>query len=46
MLWVLQVVLTGGWAIFHILVVTLQAFIFMLLTVVYLGLAHIELDRH
>ena len=28
------------WAIFHILVVFLQAFIFMLLTLVYLGLAH------
>ncbi len=27
------------WAIFHILVITLQAFIFMVLTVVYLGLA-------
>ena len=30
----------GGWAIFHILVITLQAFIFMLLSMVYLGLAH------
>jgi F-type H+-transporting ATPase subunit a len=29
-----------GWAIFHILVITLQAFIFMVLTVVYLGMAH------
>jgi len=29
-----------GWAIFHILVVTLQAFIFMVLTVVYLSMAH------
>ena len=28
------------WALFHILVVTLQAFIFMMLTVVYLALAH------
>ena len=28
------------WAIFHILVITLQAFIFMMLTVVYLSLAH------
>jgi len=46
LLWLLQVVLSSGWAIFHILVVTLQAFIFMLLAVVYLGLAHIELDRH
>jgi len=29
-----------GWAIFHILIVILQAFIFMMLTVVYLALAH------
>jgi len=29
-----------GWAIFHILVITLQAFIFMVLTVVYLSQAH------
>ncbi len=28
------------WAIFHILIVFLQAFIFMMLTIVYLGLAH------
>lgn len=28
-----------GWAIFHVLIVTLQAFIFMMLTVVYLSLA-------
>jgi len=33
-------VLQLGWAIFHILIVTLQAFIFMTLTVVYLDLAH------
>jgi len=29
-----------GWAIFHILVVSLQAFIFMVLTIVYLSMAH------
>ena len=29
-----------GWAIFHILIVTLQAFIFMTLTIVYLEMAH------
>ena len=29
-----------GWAIFHILVITLQAFIFMTLTIVYLEMAH------
>jgi F-type H+-transporting ATPase subunit a len=31
-----------GWAIFHILVITLQAFIFMTLTIVYLDMAHSE----
>ena len=31
-----------GWAIFHILIVTLQAFIFMTLTIVYLDMAHQE----
>jgi F-type H+-transporting ATPase subunit a len=35
-----SVVLTLGWAIFHILIVALQAFIFMMLTVVYLAMAH------
>jgi F-type H+-transporting ATPase subunit a len=29
-----------GWAIFHILIITLQAFIFMVLTTVYLDMAH------
>lgn len=29
-----------GWAIFHILIVALQAFIFMMLTVVYISMAH------
>jgi F-type H+-transporting ATPase subunit a len=28
------------WLLFHILVITLQAFIFMVLTIVYLGMAH------
>lgn len=28
------------WAVFHILVVPLQAFVFMMLTIVYLGMAH------
>ncbi len=43
--WVLGV--SGGllqfvWAVFHILVITLQAFIFMTLTIVYLDMAHQE----
>ncbi len=29
-----------GWGIFHILIVILQAFIFMMLTVVYIAMAH------
>ncbi|SFK02988.1 F0F1 ATP synthase subunit A [Methylophaga sulfidovorans] len=35
-------VLQIGWAIFHILIITLQAFIFMTLTIVYLDMAHQE----
>jgi F-type H+-transporting ATPase subunit a len=35
-------VLQWGWAVFHILIVTLQAFIFMTLTIVYLDMAHQE----
>ncbi|WP_028372429.1 F0F1 ATP synthase subunit A [Legionella lansingensis] len=35
-----QFLLAMAWSIFHILVITLQAFIFMVLTVVYLSLAH------
>ena len=32
-----------GWAMFHILIITLQAFVFMMLTLVYIGQAH---DSH
>jgi F-type H+-transporting ATPase subunit a len=38
----LQVALDLGWLIFHLLVITLQAFIFMVLTIVYLGMAHVD----
>jgi F-type H+-transporting ATPase subunit a len=41
--WWLQWALGGPWALFHILVVPLQAFIFMMLTIVYLSMAH---DTH
>jgi F-type H+-transporting ATPase subunit a len=34
------VIFNAGWAIFHILIILLQAFIFMVLTVVYLAMAH------
>jgi len=37
-----QVLLSLGWGIFHILIITLQAFIFMTLTIVYLDMAHQE----
>jgi F-type H+-transporting ATPase subunit a len=37
---VIQFVLALAWAIFHLLVITLQAFIFMVLTIVYLSMAH------
>tara|TARA_Y100000588_G_C14230544_1_gene915074 strand:+ start:1009 stop:1836 length:828 start_codon:yes stop_codon:yes gene_type:complete len=37
---VAQFLLALAWSIFHILVITLQAFIFMVLTIVYLSLAH------
>ncbi len=36
----MQVVAGSIWAIFHILIVLLQAFIFMMLTLVYIGQAH------
>jgi F-type H+-transporting ATPase subunit a len=35
-----------GWAVFHVLIVTLQAFIFMMLTIVYLSQAHDKGDAH
>jgi F-type H+-transporting ATPase subunit a len=36
---VAQIVLAFAWAVFHLLVITLQAFIFMVLTIVYLAMA-------
>ncbi|WP_288921801.1 F0F1 ATP synthase subunit A [uncultured Ottowia sp.] len=38
-----HVIAGSAWAIFHILVITLQAFIFMMLTLIYVGQAH---DSH
>lgn len=38
-IWV-QPMLSFPWAVFHILIITLQAFIFMVLTIVYLSMAH------
>ena len=39
----LHIVAGSAWAIFHILIITLQAFVFMMLTLVYIGQAH---DSH
>lgn len=36
----IQWVLSVPWAIFHILIIVLQAFIFMMLTIVYMNMAH------
>ncbi|WP_119342871.1 F0F1 ATP synthase subunit A [Facilibium subflavum] len=41
--WWIQWTLGGLWAIFHILIIVIQAFVFMMLTVVYLNLAQ---DAH
>jgi F-type H+-transporting ATPase subunit a len=38
-----QIIAGSAWAIFHILIITLQAFVFMMLTLVYIGQAH---DHH
>jgi len=39
-LWLLQFVLGFLWGTFHVIIVLLQAFIFMMLTIVYLSMAH------
>jgi F-type H+-transporting ATPase subunit a len=39
-------VLQWGWAVFHILVITLQAFVFMVLTTVYMAMAHDNGEAH
>lgn len=41
--WWIQWFPGGIWAIFHILIITIQAFVFMMLTIVYLAMAH---DTH
>jgi len=37
-----QLPLSLAWAIFHLLVIPLQAYLFMMLTIVYLNQAHQE----
>lgn len=39
-LWLTGVLAGSAWAIFHIMIIALQAFIFMMLTLVYIGQAH------
>jgi F-type H+-transporting ATPase subunit a len=34
------------WALFHILIISLQAFIFMVLTIVYMSMAHQSEEAH
>jgi F-type H+-transporting ATPase subunit a len=46
LLGVYQIPFHFGWAVFHILIITLQAFIFMMLTIVYLAQAHDKGDAH
>lgn len=43
--WWSQWILSLPWAIFHILIITLQAFIFMVLTIVYLSMASATEDH-
>jgi F-type H+-transporting ATPase subunit a len=38
--WTTSVLLALGWELFHILIVLLQAYIFMMLTIVYISMAH------
>jgi F-type H+-transporting ATPase subunit a len=39
-------VLQWAWAVFHILIITLQAFVFMVLTIVYMAMAHDVPEEH
>lgn len=43
--WWIQWAPGGIWAIFHILVISLQAFIFTILTIVYLSIAHQSMEH-
>lgn len=38
--------LTLIWMLFHLLIITIQAFVFMMLSIVYLGMAHTVHDSH
>ena len=44
--WWIQWPLSFGWTVFHLIVITVQAFVFMMLSVVYLNMAHEIHDTH
>lgn len=44
--WWSQWPLSFTWTAFHLLIITIQAFIFMMLTIVYLSMAHEKHDAH
>ena len=43
---VLGIICGFAWTVFHLLIITIQAFIFMMLTIVYLSMAHESHDLH
>jgi len=45
LLWIGQFIAGTAWGVFHVIIVLLQAFIFMMLTIVYLSMAH-QHDEH
>jgi F-type H+-transporting ATPase subunit a len=44
--WWVQWPLSFGWTVFHLIVITVQAFVFMMLSIVYLNMAHEIHDAH
>jgi F-type H+-transporting ATPase subunit a len=44
--WWSQWTVGGLWSLFHVLVITIQAFIFMILTIIYLSMAHENAAGH
>ena len=43
---ILGIICGFAWTVFHLLIITIQAFIFMMLSVVYLSMAHESHDMH
>jgi len=44
--WWIQWPFSFGWTVFHLIVITVQSFVFMMLTIVYLNMAHEIHDVH